>query len=167
MPALDASRCLGAHDKGVTLPSGCGELPPWLPSGVEAHGIAGDVAVDRTLFDVPLYSTPLAGDGLVPVASAHGYPTSGPGDHPGGVVSTGVVACRVAYSAVFEDVRARSGLTAALALDQVVEPTDELLLGAARVAPCSNAGLPGEDKAVRRSGTRSAGRWTTCAVRWA
>ncbi len=76
-PGASGGDCLAKHEKGQALPKNCGDLPPWLPSGVQLTQIAGDITVDRSLFGLKLYSIPLFSDGIVPVPSAHGYPTSG------------------------------------------------------------------------------------------
>jgi hypothetical protein len=94
-----AALCLGPHDKGSTLPQGCqSDLPPWLPAGTGVTQVAGDVTVDRSLFGIKLYSLPLFSDGVVPVPSAHGYYTSGPGGESpvdGARLTTVTESCRV------------------------------------------------------------------------
>jgi pimeloyl-ACP methyl ester carboxylesterase len=84
--AGDGEVCLAQHDHGGLLPSGCGlgavgipDPPPWLPAGISLTEIAGDITVDRSVFGIHLYSLPLDSDGIVTVASSHGYLTSGPG----------------------------------------------------------------------------------------
>ncbi|MEU5695921.1 DUF6636 domain-containing protein [Actinosynnema sp. NPDC020468] len=158
----DGARCLAPHDKGGALPQGCGDLPPWLPAGTGLHQIAADVTVDRTLFGVGLYSLDLGGDGMVPVTSAHGYPTSGPGETSGVVVTTSVHRCRVDYAALFEDVREQRGTAAALGLDQVpgkgatavpITPAvGDLLVAATRTASCSQARQMADDKVLAQVG---------------
>jgi pimeloyl-ACP methyl ester carboxylesterase len=75
----DGGKCLETHASGKQLPSGCGELPPWLPGGTTLYEIAGDITIDRTLFGVHLYDIDTGSDGVVPVGSSRGYLTSGPG----------------------------------------------------------------------------------------
>jgi hypothetical protein len=76
-----------------------------LPGGVDLTQVAGDVTVDRTIFGHTLYSIPLSSDGIVPVSSAQGYPTSGPkppGPPKGVAVHHRSATCHVDFGFVVE-----------------------------------------------------------------
>jgi pimeloyl-ACP methyl ester carboxylesterase len=123
-----AALCLGTHNKGSALPPGCeSELPPWLPADTKLTQVAGDITVDRTLFGIRLYSLPLFSDGVVPVPSAHGYFSSGPGGESpavGARLTNVTEACRIDHGLLLR-MRANHplvtlvGLAAVLALDYV------------------------------------------------
>ncbi len=74
----DGGKCLVLHQDTAPLPQVCGDLPPWLPKGIQLTEVAGDVNVDRSLFGRTLYTVPLNSDGIVTVPSQHGYLNSGP-----------------------------------------------------------------------------------------
>ncbi|WP_338043629.1 alpha/beta fold hydrolase [Lentzea albidocapillata] len=120
-----AALCLGPHNKGTALPKGCNsDLPSWIPPRTQLTQIAGDVTVDRTLFGIHLYSLPLFSDGIVPVPSAHGYWSSGPGGESpaeGARLANVTEACRVDHG-LMSGLRKEQALAvpAWLALDYVV-----------------------------------------------
>lgn len=78
-PGSDAAVCLAEHSPpDNALPDGC-DVAPYLPADTPLSQPGGSVYVRRTLLGVPLYTIPLAGDGVVPLKSSHGYADSGPG----------------------------------------------------------------------------------------
>ena len=83
VPDGDAGRCLATHLPGDDLPAGCGDLPPYLPTGTPITLVSGSIAVERD--PIPFlpwdnYTYYLDGDGIVPITSQGGYPGSGEED---------------------------------------------------------------------------------------
>ncbi len=156
--------CLAEHDKGRPLPKDCGGLPPWLPNGVQLTQIAGDITVDRTIFGRKLSSIPLYSDGIVPVPSAHGYPTSGPsgtGPIDSGKSISGTDSCRVDFARVTNATMQLRFVVPRLLIDYVTlqdlqanrfsAPVMAYLGGATFTASCSHIHLPADQSALNQT----------------
>ncbi|PPK69597.1 alpha/beta fold hydrolase [Actinokineospora auranticolor] len=159
----DGGKCLAEHEKGASLPRGCGDLPPWLASGVNLTQVAGDVTVNRTFFGFTAYSIPLFSDGVVPVPSAHGYPTSGPTGVPpeeGGKSYSRTDRCTVDFGLVNGAAHSLSFASASMAFDYFTlqdlqenrfsAPVQAYLGGVTIVAACSHLRLPTDQSAVNQ-----------------
>ncbi|WP_194904123.1 alpha/beta fold hydrolase [Catenulispora rubra] len=162
----DGQKCLAQHQHGSALPSGCGDLPPWLPASVHLVEIGGDVTVDRSLFGVTLYSIPLNGDGVVTLPSEHGYPVSGPnGEPPPGLatVRSTTDSCRVGAGAVGNAAStlvdlAPGGFAVTSIFDYMTlqdlqnntfSPRVQAYMGGATLAaPCSHIGVTSDQSAI-------------------
>ncbi|MBM7774427.1 pimeloyl-ACP methyl ester carboxylesterase [Actinokineospora baliensis] len=160
----DGGKCLAEHTKGTPLPRGCGDLPPWLPAGVNLTQIGGDATVNRTFFGWTAYSIPLASDGVVPLSSAHGYPVSGPtGNTP--VDSAKSFSrrdtCTVDFGFVNRAAHELSFVPASMALDYFTLqdlqkdrfslPVQAYLGGVTIAAACSHVRLPTDQSAVKQA----------------
>ncbi|GGS28755.1 esterase/lipase family protein [Actinokineospora fastidiosa] len=157
----DGGKCLAEHTKGAPLPDGCGDLPPWLPEGVTLTQIGGDATVDRTFFGFKAYSIPLAGDGVVPLPSAHGYPLSGPGGQPpldGAKSYSRRSTCSIDFGLVNRAAHELAFVPGAMALDYLTLqdiqqdrfslPVQAYLGGVTIAASCSHTRLTTERKSV-------------------
>lgn len=105
----DAQVCLGLHDRGAPLPSGCAYgLPPYLAASTPIHEIAGDITLRRDLLGIHLYDIHFGSDAIVPASSSSAYVTAGPtgARPPGAHVSISTDACTVTTDAVGDFVRA-------------------------------------------------------------
>ncbi|GAA3001230.1 esterase/lipase family protein [Actinokineospora diospyrosa] len=160
----DGGKCLAEHSKGSSLPRGCGDLPPWLPTGVNLTQIGGDATVNRTFFGWTAYSIPLASDGVVPLSSAHGYSISGPTGVPpvdGGKSYSRRDTCSVDFGFVNRAAHELSFVPASMALDYVTLqdlqkdrfslPVQAYLGGVTIAAACSHVRLPTDQSAVNQA----------------
>ncbi|MFE5566618.1 esterase/lipase family protein [Amycolatopsis japonica] len=156
--------CLVLRDRGDRLPDHCGELPPWLPAGIQLTQIAGDATVDRSLFGFKLYSIPLFSDGIVPVPSAHGYPTSGPTGAPpvnGAKTASRTDRCTIDFGLVNAAARDLRLVPAGMAIDYLTlqdlqndkfsPPVQAYLGGVVVAAPCSHTRLATDQSAINQT----------------
>ncbi|WP_018682734.1 esterase/lipase family protein [Actinokineospora enzanensis] len=159
----DGGKCLAEHQRGSSLPSGCGGLPPYLPKGMNLTQIAGDITVKRTFFGLTAYSIPLFSDGIVPVPSAHGYPPSGPTGLPpedGAKSYTRTDSCSVDFGLVNQAAHSLAFAASSMAFDYLTlqdlqkdrfsAPVQAYLGGATITAACSHLRLPTDQSAVNQ-----------------
>ncbi len=168
----DGGKCLAEHDRGAALPTGCGDLPPWLPGGIQLTEIGGDITVNRSLFGISLYKLPLGGDGIVRLGSAHGYATSGsggraPAQTPPTVTHEASDSCEIGSSVLekaaetFADLHEPFKIPVQALADYVTlrdlqSGANSLLVltyeaAAMLPAPCSHLNLPTDASAIRRA----------------
>lgn len=93
-PDSSAAKCLA-----WPLPATCDPMP-YLPAGVKIAMVAGQITVQRKLFDLQPFQAaefPI-GDAIVPEISATGYVNSASGPYPGGFVGEETIKCEESSS---------------------------------------------------------------------
>lgn len=160
----DGADCLAPHSGTQPLSDErCGDVPGYLPAGIDVTAIGGEITVDRQLFGHTMYSIPTASDGIVPVSSAHDYATGGPAAAvPGGLahLASNTDSCRVTTDAL-SNVLNTVALPAQLAVDHVVQNevqsdtwstgTQIFLLAASVAAPCSHQHISTDQSAINQT----------------
>ncbi|RPF39360.1 hypothetical protein [Streptomyces sp. TLI_185] len=98
----DGSICLAPHDRKISLPSGCKDIP-YLPVSAPLTQLAGDVSISRKLFMFDLGDIDLGNDGIVDSNSSQGYLESGARTErarPGSQVASRLERCTMGFDKI-------------------------------------------------------------------